>query len=56
MRELARVYLSSNGKEFLIYDGNDNLVSVEAVTETVDFEQFGIQVYEGMWQTLNQGE
>lgn len=28
MKEVARVYLSSNGKEFLIYDGNDNLVSI----------------------------
>lgn len=56
MRELARVYLSDDGKRFLIYDGSDNLSSVEAVTESVDFEEFGISVYDAMWQSLNKGE
>lgn len=31
MKEVARVYLSSNQAEYLVYDGNDNLISVVAV-------------------------
>jgi hypothetical protein len=36
VKEIARVYLSSNGKEFLIYDGNDNLLSVKDVRDTTN--------------------
>jgi hypothetical protein len=31
VKEIARVYLSSNGKEFLIYNGNDELQAVVSV-------------------------
>jgi hypothetical protein len=53
MREVARVYLSSNGKEFLIYDGNDNLVSVTAVNR-LDFEEFGIDVADAIDHTAGE--
>lgn len=56
MKELARVYLSSNGKEFFIYDGNDNLISVVCTSESPDFADFGERVYEAGWHTLNATE
>jgi len=36
MREVASIYLSSNGKEFLIYDRNEQLVSVKAISDLAD--------------------
>lgn len=38
MQEVARVYLSSNGREFLIYDGTNELVAIVAVGETAKLE------------------
>jgi hypothetical protein len=36
VKEVARVYLSENGSEFLVYDGEDRLLSVKAVTSMTD--------------------
>ena len=36
MKEIARVYLSDNGKEFLVYDGEDRLLSVKAIADMTD--------------------
>jgi hypothetical protein len=33
MKEIVRVYLSSNGKEFMVYDGSDELLYVVPVNE-----------------------
>jgi hypothetical protein len=56
VKEVARVYLSSNGKELWIYDGNDNLISVTVAGESINTENFGIDVMTAVSNTLGESE
>lgn len=54
MKEIARVYLSSNGKEFLVYDGNDELVTVLSANGSENL--LGEYVQIAIARTVNESE